>query len=98
MNWKTSDPYGTLMTQKRCVMCFRVKKIPRVSFRIILYADIRGQGMVKTSNLAEKDMKDPEKIWDALQTRVKPKTNKYNNVDRLHLRTFGEKMKLVISS
>ncbi|XP_063611470.1 uncharacterized protein LOC134785118 [Penaeus indicus] len=44
--------------------------------------------MVEASNLTE-DMKDPDKVWDALETRLKPKTNKY--VERLHFRRFFQR-------
>jgi len=88
MNWKTSDSYGALMTFKKRNIYFKVKKIPREeqSNHIILYADTPGQEMIEASNLTEEDMKDPDKVWDALQTQVKPKTNEY--VDRLRLRRF----------
>jgi len=42
--------------------------------------------MIEACNLTEEDMKDPDEVWDALQTQVKPKTNKY--VDRIRVRRF----------
>lgn len=86
MDWDVKDTNEALATFKRRSMVYFRVKIPREEevHHIVLYSGDRGQKKIKSKDLTEEDMKNPDKVWEALGTEVKSKTNMY--VDRLRLR------------
>ena len=78
MDWDAADPSQALkLFEQKCNLYFSVKDIKKEKQvdHILLFSGEPGLKFYNSWGLTEEEKKDPEVVWNRLQTQIKPKTN-----------------------